>query len=91
MLIGMKKSAKPADVRQTFARNIRVARHLKEISQEELAFRSNLSRSYVSEVENGGRNISIDNMGILANALGIPLHILVNPDTYTSIDSFSKK
>jgi len=86
----MKKPAKPLTVRQIFGRNLRVTRHLKEISQEELALRSELSRSYVSEVENGGRNISIDNMGILASALGIPLHILLNPDTYASVDSFTK-
>ncbi|MFZ6659116.1 helix-turn-helix domain-containing protein [Undibacterium sp. TJN19] len=47
----------------------RVRRH-KEISQEELALRSDLSRSYVSGVERGIRNVSIDNMDLLAQALG---------------------
>nr|WP_244436288.1 helix-turn-helix transcriptional regulator [Herbaspirillum frisingense] len=32
------------------------------MSQEELAFRADISRTYLSEVERGDRNISVDNM-----------------------------
>jgi transcriptional regulator with XRE-family HTH domain len=60
-------------------------RRLKDISQEELAFRAELSRTYVSEVERGSRNISIDNMGLLAQALDVPLRDLVDPEMFTAL------
>ena len=71
--------------RQIFGMNLRRARRLKEVSQEELAFRSNLSRTYVSEVERGVRNVSIDNMGHLAEALGVPLRDLVDPEMFSAL------
>lgn len=45
-----------------------------------------LSRTYVSEVERGERNVSIDNMGALAEALGVPLKHLVDPDLFSSVE-----
>lgn len=72
--------------RQTFGQNLRRARRLKDISQEELASRADLSRTYISEVERGVRNVSIDNMGSLAQALGVPLRDLVDPAMFSSMD-----
>lgn len=72
-------------MREIFGQNLRRARRLKDISQEELALRSELSRTYVSEVERGIRNVSIDNMDILAQALGISLSELVNPEMFAAI------
>jgi len=43
------------------------------MSQEELAFRADISRTYLSEVERGERNISVDNMEALAEALEMEL------------------
>ena len=62
-----------------FAANLRLARRLRDVSQEALALDAGLSRTYVSEVERGERNVSIDNMGLLADALQIPLKDLVDP------------
>jgi transcriptional regulator with XRE-family HTH domain len=59
--------------RQRFAHNLRLQRTKQEISQEELAHRSGLHRTYVGSVERGERNISIDNMERLANALSVDL------------------
>lgn len=78
----MGKASKSLSAREVFARNLRLARRLKDISQEELALRAGLSRPYVGSVERGERNVSIDNMGLLAQALGVPLHDLVNPDMF---------
>ena len=81
----MKKSSKSLTAREIFCKNLRLARRLKEISQEELAFRADLSRTYVSEVESGSRNISIDNMGLLSQALDVPLRDLVDPEMFTAM------
>ncbi|MFZ3001893.1 MAG: helix-turn-helix transcriptional regulator [Undibacterium umbellatum] len=85
MLAAMKKSKTQLSMREIFGQNLRRARRLKDISQEELALRSELSRTYVSEVERGIRNVSIDNMDILSHALGISLSELVNPEMFAAI------
>ncbi len=41
------------------------------ISQEALANKAEIDRTYVTDVENGRRNISIENLAKLVNALGI--------------------
>jgi transcriptional regulator with XRE-family HTH domain len=48
-------------------------RQVKGLSQEELADRAGLHRTYVGSVERGERNISIDNIERLAKALEIDI------------------
>ena len=50
---------------------IRYERSVLGISQEELAYRSGLHRTYVSDLERGSRNPSIDSIEKLARALQI--------------------
>ncbi|OGG13320.1 transcriptional regulator [Candidatus Gottesmanbacteria bacterium RIFCSPHIGHO2_01_FULL_39_10] len=59
--------------RELFGKNIRKYRKLQNISQEELAFRSNLHRTYISDIERGQRNVSLDNIDKLAKALNIKI------------------
>ena len=73
--------------RELFGRNLRRTRRLKEVTQEELALRADLSRTYVSEVERGARNISIDNMSRLAEALDVPLRDLVDPALFDVLNN----
>lgn len=79
----MAKAPKAPTSRDIFARNLRTARQMKGWSQEDLAFEASLHPSYLSQVERGLRNVSIDNMGLLAEALDVPLHDLVNPHKFT--------
>lgn len=56
-------------IRLAFGELVRKHRHKLEISQEELAFRSGLHRTYVGSVERGERNLSLENIFIFAKAL----------------------
>ena len=49
-----------------------------------------MSRTYVSEVERGVRNVSIDNIGLLSQALGVALRDLVDPALFKTLDDSSK-
>ncbi len=73
--------------REIFGKNLRLFRRLKDISQEQLALSANLSRTYVSEVERGARNVSIDNMGLLAEALGVHLKDLLDPEVFAAMQN----
>jgi transcriptional regulator with XRE-family HTH domain len=57
--------------RKLFAENLRKARQARGISQERLAEMAGLHRTYISSVERGERNISIDNIERIATALGL--------------------
>ena len=62
---------KPARIR--FAESLRALRIEHGLSQEDLAELADLHRTYVGSVERGERNIAVDNMEVLADALGVPL------------------
>lgn len=57
--------------RKILGENIRKYRVMKEISQEKLAEYCGLHRTYIGAVERGERNISIDNIEKIANALDV--------------------
>jgi transcriptional regulator with XRE-family HTH domain len=59
------------DLRQLLGQNVRLFRTRLGISQEELAFRSDLHRTYVSGVERGIRNPTVVIVGRLAKALQV--------------------
>ncbi len=56
-------------LRQLLATNIKALRQSLGISQEELADLCGLHRTYISDIERCNRNISIDNIARIANAL----------------------
>ena len=62
---------------ETFGRNVRQARKDKGWTQEQLAFEAGVKRAYLSEVENGQRNVSLDVVEKLAKALEIPANSLL--------------
>lgn len=52
-----------------FGKKVKVLRLKLGISQEELSFRANLHRTYISSIELGKRNVSLVNIEKLAKAL----------------------
>ncbi len=57
---------------------IRALRTESGLSQEELAFKCDLDRTYIGSVERGERNISILNLRKIAKALSININEIVN-------------
>ncbi|MDF2590158.1 MAG: putative BamHI control element [Herbinix sp.] len=60
-------------LREIFSKNIKRLRVEKNISQEELAFLCGLHRTYISDIERATRNVSIDNIEKIADALNVPV------------------
>ncbi|OGC66595.1 hypothetical protein A3J33_03215, partial [candidate division WWE3 bacterium RIFCSPLOWO2_02_FULL_53_10] len=56
-----------------FGESVRSYRGRFRITQEELGFRSGLDRTYISGIERGLRNPSINSASKIAAAIGIPL------------------
>jgi transcriptional regulator with XRE-family HTH domain len=56
---------------EVFGRKIRFHRNQLGLSQEELAFKAGLDRTYIASVENGKRNVSIETIHKFLSALQI--------------------
>lgn len=65
-------------LRVKFGKRLRAIRHDRELSQEDLAERANLHRTYISAIERGGQSVSLDNMAKLARALNVTLSELLD-------------
>ncbi len=56
--------------RKAFGLKVRMRRFEMEMTQEELAEKADLHPTYVGSVERGERNIALENILAIANALG---------------------
>lgn len=59
------------DILSRLGDTVRERREVKHWSQEELAFRCGLDRTYVGGVERGERNVGVVNLVRIAYALGV--------------------
>ncbi|HWE76115.1 MAG TPA: helix-turn-helix transcriptional regulator [Stellaceae bacterium] len=57
------------DLRDVFATNLRRLRHAKGLSQDDLAYEAQVSRSYLSQLEKGAFHASLKTIGKLAEVL----------------------
>ena len=73
----MASRRKSRTARENFADNMRRTRKDAGLSQEALADECGLHRTYIGSVERGERNISIDNMEVIADALGCQIQDLL--------------
>jgi transcriptional regulator with XRE-family HTH domain len=60
-----------------FGKAIKEARAEAGVSQEELAHLAGVDRSYMSSIERGEQNVGLMSMHRVAEALGLPLAVLV--------------
>ncbi|HVA26258.1 MAG TPA: helix-turn-helix transcriptional regulator [Chloroflexota bacterium] len=65
--------------RRAFGERIRVLRLPTGLSQEALAAKAGLHRTYIDSVERGERNISLDNLYALAEVLEVDVRELFGP------------
>jgi ribosome-binding protein aMBF1 (putative translation factor) len=65
--------------RKIFGSNLRHARQRAGLRQTDLATVSGVEQYYISKVERGAANVSIDIMTTLARAVGSDLHLLLKP------------
>jgi transcriptional regulator with XRE-family HTH domain len=61
------------DIKSRLGAAIRKRRNELGISQEKLAERAGLHRTYIADIERGARNVSIENIEKLAKALEISI------------------
>lgn len=59
------------NIRETFAHNLRTTRRAKGMSQEELAGRAELDRTYISALERSVYNATIEVVDRIATVLGV--------------------
>ena len=70
------------DLIHSFAANVRKYRNERGYSQEHLAELAGLHRTYISAVERERRNISIENIQRIAEALDVaPYKLLIDSET----------
>lgn len=54
-----------------FGRNVRILRKKRRYTQIDLALKCNVHQHYISEIENGKRNVTLQAVEIIARALGV--------------------
>ena len=68
------------DVRQVLATNLRRLRRERGLSQEEMAFRAKINRSYASKLETGATWAGLEIIAKIAGVLDVePADLLIRP------------
>lgn len=74
------------EIRVAYGKAVRAIRQDKKISQEELADICGLHRTYISDIELGKRNVSLENIDKIAYALQVKKsEFFVEVERYESI------
>lgn len=74
------------DLLLAFGQTVRKVRLSKSISQEKFADMCDLHRTYISDIELGKRNISLENIGKMADAFGMNIsELFMEVERYAGI------
>ena len=65
------------ELQRSLGQTIRDLRKNRGYSQETFAYTVGLHRTYISDIERGGRNVSLHNLVRIANTLDMPLSQLL--------------
>lgn len=74
MTLGQKENyidEKTMRIEACFGQRVQILRKKRHYTQMEFALLCNLHQHYISEVENGKRNVTLQVVGIIARALGV--------------------
>ena len=66
------------ELNEKFGYNVRTLRRALELTQQELADRSDLNRTYLVRVESGDRNVTLNTANRIASALGTDVVTLLS-------------
>jgi transcriptional regulator with XRE-family HTH domain len=67
-----------SNILEKFGEKIKEYRKLKGLSQEQLAEKANLHRTYIGMIERAEKNITLLNIEKIANALDVKITDLIN-------------
>ena len=74
------------EIRVAYGKAVRTIRQNKKMSQEELADLCGLHRTYISDIELGNRNVSLENIDKISHALQVKKsELFVEVEQYESI------
>jgi transcriptional regulator with XRE-family HTH domain len=70
------------NIKQKIGQRIKELREQKKISQKDLAYTSDIDRSYIASVESGKRNISIVNIEKISLAMEVSVQEFFNSNLF---------
>ena len=70
------------DIKIAIGERIAQLRKAKDLSQQTFSYEAEIERSYLTHVEKGRKNISIETLLKITEALGISLKDFFNQDTF---------
>lgn len=79
------------DIKEEFGKRVKELRARSGMSQEILAHRSELERSYISGVEQGQRNVSLVNIQRIAAALNVSIEYMFSGERFSTNLAYQKK
>ena len=86
----MASAPDPAALNRAYGRAVRERREELDLSQEELSFRSELDRTYISGIERGVRNPTIRSMCRIAGALSVlPSRLVASAERMAALQARS--
>jgi len=79
------------DIRSEFGQRVKELRARSGMSQELLAYRAGMDRTYISGVERGERNVSLVNIEKIAAALQITMGYLFSGERFSTTPAYQPK
>lgn len=70
------------EIKSRVAKRIKELREAKDLTQEELAYRSNLNRTFMNHVEKERRNITIESLNKILTGLEISFSEFFNSELF---------